>query len=129
MADALNIRHYHYDEELSVSSNTQTKSSIQTTNEHEIDVYDALHKMMYKIPMPKHIPRNLLLRGTKKAQYNLIASKKDYFGCALELLQLLRMMKWYFFINDPLQEWGQIKQAIVKLFIDKGIFSVTSISR
>ena len=128
MGEPINIRRHNYEEDFSGPSNTQ-KSFFITTDQHEIDVYDELHKMMYKIPMPKHIPRNLLLRGTKKAQFNLIASKKDYFGCALELLQLLRMMKWYFFINDPLQEWRQIKDAIVKLFTDKRILSLTSISR
>lgn len=129
----MSIRQFHYQEREEDSSSvslTERKSDegVQVQTE-EVNVYDELQKILFKLPMPRHIPRLLHLRGSKKSHYTAITAKAAYAGCAHELLSLIRLMKFYFFIADPLQEWREIKDAIIKLFTDKRIFGLSTISR
>ena len=91
------------------------------------DVFSQLQSICYKIPMPSNTERILSARGFSKSNYSSINSEQ-YGGCAVELYKLLRMMKWYYFIINPLFEWSDVKRSIIKLFVDKRIFSVKAIN-
>jgi hypothetical protein len=129
----MSIQRYEYqdeqDEDL-VAGNHKAQHSASVYADVMVSGFDQLHPILFKLPMPSCIPRNLHLRGTKKAQYIPMISKNTvYSGYATQLLQLLRMMKWYYFINDPLQEWRDIKAAIIQLLTDKKVLGVVAISR
>ena len=93
----------------------------------ERDVFSQLQSICYKLPMPSNTERILSARGFSKSNYSSINSEQ-YGGCAVELYKLLRMMKWYYFIINPLFEWSDVKRSIIKLFVDKRIFSVKAIN-
>ena len=129
----MSIQRYEYqdeqDEDL-VARNHNKRDSASVYADVMVSGFDQLHPILFKLPMPSCIPRNLHLRGTKKAQYIPMISKNTvYSGYATQLLQLLRMMKWYYFINDPLQEWRDIKTAITLLLKEKKVLGVAAISR
>ena len=93
----------------------------------ELNVFSQLQSICYKLPMPSNTERILSARGFSKSNYSSINSEQ-YGGCAVELYKLLRMMKWYYFIINPLFEWSDVKRSIIKLFVDKRIFSVKAIN-
>ena len=127
----MSIRRFPYQDDL---DEDLVAENDRNDKEHDsadmVSCFEQLHPILCKLPMPSCIPRNLQLRGTKKAQYIPMISKKTvYSGYATQLLQLLKMMKWYYFINDPLLEWRDIKAAIIQLLTDKKVLGVAAISR
>ena len=105
-----------------------SNSSSIVRRQREIGLIDKIEEILSDLPIPSNHHRNFVLRGVNASKYFDDFLAEDFEGHVLKVFQLIRLMKWLNFIEDPLQDWFSIRQSTISFFVDQKIFSNETIT-
>ena len=103
-------------------------SSYSAQRQREIGLIDKIEEILGELPIPANQHRNLIIRGVNASKYFDEFVNSDFEGHVLKVFQLIRLMKWLYFLEDPLQDWDSVRRSTIIFFVEQSVFSVETIT-